>query len=98
MIDFIHCVRRFAPEPVLTHHNNPLISTVWTSIRNSPRLHLNNRRDLSKVQGQLNPPSAPKTLATPVFIDGAGRRNRTDDLCVEGRCFTSKLYPRHQSA
>ena len=24
---------------------------------------------------------------------GAGRRNRTDDLCVEGRCFTSKLYP-----
>ena len=28
--------------------------------------------------------------------NGAGRRNRTDDLCVEGRCFTSKLYPQQQ--
>ena len=72
MINFIHCVRRFAPalplrgtslredglreatDAVLTHyHHNQPISTVWASIRNSPRLHLNNRRDLSKVQGQL---------------------------------------------
>ena len=42
-----------ATDPVLTHDHNQPISTVWTSIRNSPRLHLNNRRDLSKVQGQL---------------------------------------------
>jgi|GEM_PF-2129619 len=72
MINFIHCVRRFAPalplrgtslredglreatDAVLTHyHRNQPISTVWASIRNSPRLHLNNRRDLSKVQGRL---------------------------------------------
>ncbi len=25
--------------------------------------------------------------------NGAGRRNRTDDTCVEDRSFTSKLYP-----
>ena len=25
--------------------------------------------------------------------NGAGRRNRTDDACVEDRSFTSKLYP-----
>ena len=43
-----------ATDAVLTHHNNQLISTVWASIRNSPRLHLKNRRDLSKVQGQLS--------------------------------------------
>jgi len=45
---------REATDAVLTHyqHNQP-ISTVWASIRNSPRLHLNNRRDLSKVQGRL---------------------------------------------
>ena len=47
-----------ATAPVLTHYHNQPISTVWTSIRNSPRLHLNNRRDLSKVQGQLSLMSA----------------------------------------
>jgi len=36
-----------------SHHHNQAISTVWASTRNSPILHLNNRRDLSKVQGQL---------------------------------------------
>ncbi len=41
----------------LTQHNQP-ISAVWTSIRNSSRLHLNNRRDLSKVQGQLTDQSS----------------------------------------
>jgi hypothetical protein len=45
---------REATDAVLTHHHNQPISTVWASIRNSPRLHLNNRRDLSKVQGQLS--------------------------------------------
>ena len=72
MINFIDCVRRFAPalplrgtslredglhettDAVLTQHHNQPISTVWASIRNSPGLHLNNRRNLSKVQGQLN--------------------------------------------
>ena len=44
---------REATDPVLTPDHNQPISTVWTSIRNSPRLRLNNRRDLSKVQGQL---------------------------------------------
>ena len=34
-------------------HPQQTISAVWTSIRKLPRLHLNNRRDLSKVQGQL---------------------------------------------
>ena len=71
MINFTHCVRRFAPalplrgtslredglreatDTILTHYHNQPIFAVWTSIRNSPRLHLNNRRDLSKVQGQL---------------------------------------------
>jgi hypothetical protein len=71
MINFIDCVRRFAPalplrgtslredglheatDAVLTQHHNQPISTVWASIRNSPGLHLNNRRNLSKVQGQL---------------------------------------------
>lgn len=69
MIQSIHCVRRFAPalplrgtslrdglrkatDAVLNHHNQP-ISVVWASIRNSPILHLNNHRDLSKVQGRL---------------------------------------------
>ena len=44
---------REATDPVPTRHQKQPISTVWASIRNSPRLHLNNRRDLSKVQGQL---------------------------------------------
>jgi len=44
---------REATDAVLTHHHNQPISAVWASIWNSPRLHLNNRRDLSKVQGQL---------------------------------------------
>ena len=43
---------REATDAVLTHHNQP-ISVVWASIRNSPILHLNNHRDLSKVQGRL---------------------------------------------
>jgi hypothetical protein len=73
MINFIDCVRRFAPalplrgtslredglhettDAVLTQHHNQPISTVWASIRNSPGLHLNTRRNLSKVQGQLIP-------------------------------------------
>ena len=81
MINFIQCVRRFAPalplrgtslredglheatDAVLTHHNNQLISTVWASIRNSPRLHLKNRRDLSKVQGQLKDEQRLHTLS-----------------------------------
>ena len=68
MINFIDCVRRFAPalplrgtslredglheatDAVLTQHHNQPISTVWASIRNSPGLHLNNRRNLSKFQ------------------------------------------------
>ena len=71
MINFIDCVRRFAPalplrgtslwedglheatDAVLTQHHNQPIFTVWASIRNSPGLHLKNRRNLSKVQGQL---------------------------------------------
>ena len=52
---------REATDAVLTHNHNQTISAVWTSIRNSPRLHLNNRRDLSKVQGQLIPRSWMRT-------------------------------------
>jgi len=46
---------REATDVVLTHnHHNQPIFAVRTSIRNLSRLHLNNRRDLSKVQGRLN--------------------------------------------
>ena len=57
---------REATDPVPTRHQKQPISTVWASIRNSPRLHLNNRRDLSKVQGQLKVASS--TLSVMFFI------------------------------
>lgn len=47
---------REATDAVLTNNPNQPIHAVWPSVRNSPSLHLNNRRDLSKVQGQLKLP------------------------------------------
>ena len=58
-------------------HPQQTISAVWTSIRKLPRLHLNNRRDLSKVQGQLSAGS-PHTSVT-------AQRGGIDRGCT-GRC------------
>lgn len=38
-----------------------------------------------------------KTVLRDGFSVGcAGERNRTPDLCLEGRCFTTKLHPRNE--
>lgn len=57
-------------------------------------------RDVNKATGGLLGPrrqgaeGSPEERALPGRNAGAGGRNRTDETCLEGRSFTTKLRPR----